>query len=66
MKKVVIFYIFLCLIAYSFAFEGGGLFSTALDFDIGSPAKTDNPSIFSNPNKLSLWLKRCKVLLISK
>lgn len=58
MKKVVIFYIFLCLIAYSFAFEGGGLFSTALDFDIGSPAKTDNPSIFSNPNKLSLWLKQ--------
>lgn len=58
MKKVILFFVFLCVITYSFAFEGGGLFSTALDFDIASPAKTDNPSIFSNPNKLSLWLKQ--------
>ena len=58
MKKIFFFFVLLCLITYSFAFEGGGLFSTSLNFDIGTPKKADNPSIFSNANKLSLWLKQ--------
>lgn len=58
MKKIILFFVFLCVITSSFSIEGGGLFSTALDFDIASPAKTENPSIFSNPSKLSLWLKQ--------
>lgn len=58
MKKVILFFVLLCTATYSFTFEGGGLFSTSLNFDIGTPAKTDNPSIFSNSNKLSLWLKQ--------
>lgn len=58
MKKAILFFVLLCVTTYSFAFEGGGLFSTSLNFDIGTPAKTDNPSIFSNSNKLSLWLKQ--------
>lgn len=58
MKKAILFFVLLFAITHSFAFEGGGLFSTSLNFDIGNPSKTDNPSIFSNANKLSLWLKQ--------
>lgn len=58
MKKLAFFFIFLCFITHSFAFEGGGLFSTSLNFDIGTPKRIDNPSIFNNSNKLSLWLKQ--------
>jgi len=58
MKKSVLFFVLLCAIMHLFAFEGGGLFSTSLNFDIASPARADNPSLFSNSNKLSLWLKQ--------
>ena len=58
MKKSVLFFVLLCAVMHLFAFEGGGLFSTSLNFDIASPARADNPSLFSNSNKLSLWLKQ--------
>lgn len=58
MKKPVLFFVLLCAIMHLFAFEGGGLFSTSLNFDIASPARVDNTSDFSNSNKLSLWLKQ--------
>lgn len=58
MKKFILFFALLCFITHLFAFEGGGLFSTSLNFDIASPAKADNPSVFHNSNKLSLWLKQ--------
>ena len=58
MKKVILVFVLLCAITLSFAFEGGGLFSTSLNFDIGKPAVVDNPSVFANSNKLSLWLKQ--------
>lgn len=51
----------LCSVVFSSilsGFEGGGIFSSAFNFDVGTPRKKDNPTYFSNPNKLSLWAKQ--------
>ena len=57
MKKVLVFFLFLLFSNLS-AFEGGGLFSTGLNFDIGTPNSAENPSYINNANKLSLWMKQ--------
>ncbi|MGP1437864.1 MAG: hypothetical protein ACTTKH_02190 [Treponema sp.] len=58
MKKGILFFVLLLVISYLFAFEGGGLFSSSLNFDIATPAKNDNVTSFSNSNKLSLWMRQ--------
>lgn len=62
MKKSFIRFIcsiFMCFfLSSSFAFEWGGLFSTQLGFDIGSPNRIDNPTCFNNANKFSMWAKQ--------
>lgn len=58
MKRIIPI-LFIIVLQFSLnAFEGGGLFSTSLNFDIGTPQKTYNPSYLSNSNKLSLWMKQ--------
>jgi len=60
MKRIVstLFIIVLQLQLSLSAFEGGGLFSSSFNFDIGTPQKENNPTYFSNSNKLTLWAKQ--------
>jgi len=62
MKKSFVLFIcsiFICFsLSSSFAFEWGGLFSSNIGFDIGSPSKEDNPTYFNNINKFSMWAEQ--------
>jgi len=53
----IILQVIICTLSLN-AFEGGGVFSTFLNFDIASPQKQSNPTYFSTSNRLALWMKQ--------
>lgn len=58
MKRITLV-LFVIILPFSLnAFEGGGLFSSLLQFDIGTPQGEKNPTYLSNSNKLTLWMKQ--------
>lgn len=59
MKKYLSFFLLCILCLSTFAFEGGGIFSTEFNFNIAnSKTKELQSAYFSNPNRLSLWMKQ--------
>lgn len=58
MKKYLSFSFLFAVCLNVFAFEGGGLFSTEFNFNIANSKKGLESAYFSNPNKLSLWMKQ--------
>lgn len=58
MKKYLFFFLFCAVCLNTFAFEGGGLFSTEFNFILANSKKGFESAYFNNPNRLSLWMKQ--------
>ena len=58
MKRVIPILFTIVLQVSLNAFEGGGMFSSSFNFDIGTPKRDSNPTYFSNSNRLTLWMKQ--------